>query len=101
MSSDTRTPLLPETPSFVELGYRDIEAYTWAGLLLPRATPARIAARLHDETVKVLQDSAVRERLLGLGVEPVGNTPAEFAAFLKTEIARWARAVKQAGVTVN
>ena len=101
VSSDTRTPLLPEVPSFVELGYRDVEAYTWTGLLLPRATPARIAMRLHDETVKVLQESVIRERFLGLGVDPVGNTPAEFSAFLKTETARWARAVKQAGMKVN
>ncbi len=101
VSGAKRAELLPETPSFVELGYRDVEAYTWTGLLLPSRTPSGIVTRWHTETVKVLREPAVRERFRALGVEPVGNTPAEFAVFLKDETAKWARAVKKAGINLN
>ena len=101
VSGAKRTELLPDTPSFVELGYADVEVYTWAGLLLPRQTPASIVTRWHSETVNVLREPAVKERFRALGVEAVGNTPAEFAVFLKAEIAKWARAVKKAGINLN
>ena len=101
VSGAKRAELLPETPSLVELGYPDVEVYTWAGLLLPRQTPAGIINRWHTETINVLQEPAVRERFRALGVEAVGNTPAEFAVFLKAEIAKWARAVKKAGINLN
>jgi len=101
VSGDKRTELLPSIPSFVELGYKDVVAYTWTGLLLPRQTPARIVTRLHEETLNVLRDPAVKERFRALGVEAVGNTPAEFAVFLKDETAKWARAVKKAGINLN
>ena len=70
-------------------------------MLLPSRTPTGIVTRWHNETVNVLRDSAVKERFRALGVEAVGNTPAEFAAFLKAETARWARAVKKAGINLN
>ena len=101
VSGAKRAELLPDTPSLVELGFADVEVYTWAGLLLPRQTPAGIVARWHTETINVLQEPAVKERFRALGVEAVGNTPAEFAVFLKSEIAKWARAVKKAGINLN
>jgi len=101
VSGAKRAELLPDTPSFVELGYGDVEVYTWTGLLLPSHTPTGIVTRWHSETVNVLREPAVKERFRALGVEPVGNTPAEFAAFLKAETAKWARAVKKAGINLN
>ena len=101
VSGAKRAELLPDTPSLVELGFAEVEVYTWAGLLLPRQTPARIVARWHTEIINVLQEPAVKERFRALGVEAVGNTPAEFAVFLKAEIAKWARAVKKAGINLN
>jgi len=101
VSGAKRAELLPDTPSFVELGYRDVEAYTWTGLLLPRQTSTSIVTRWHNETVNVLREPAAKERFRALGVEPVGNTPAEFAAFLKAETTKWARAVKKAGINLN
>ena len=101
VSGDKRAELLPDIPSFVELGYPGVVAYTWTGLLLPRQTPPAIVTRLNQETLNVLREPAVKERFRGLGVEAVGNTPAEFAAFLKDETAKWARAVKKAGINLN
>ena len=101
VSGAKRVELLPDIPSFVELGYRDVEVYTWTGLLLPRQTPASIVTRWYDETVSILREPAVLERFRALGVDPVGNTSAEFAAFLKAETVKWARAVKKAGINLN
>lgn len=101
VSGAKRTELLPDIPSFVELGYRDVVAYTWTGLLLPSQTPSSIVTRWHNETVNVLREPAVRERFRALGVEGVGNTRAEFTVFLKDETAKWARAVKKAGINLN
>jgi tripartite-type tricarboxylate transporter receptor subunit TctC len=97
-SGSQRTPLLPEIPTIAENGYPDVEAYTWTGLLLPAGTPAAIVNRLHDETARIVREPDVRERFAAQGVEPVGNTPREFATYLEAETNRWARAVRQAGV---
>jgi len=97
-SGSQRTALLPDIPTIVEHGYADVEGYTWTGLLLPAGTPAAIVGRLHDETVRVLSDPEVKERFAAQGVEPVGNSPREFAAYIAAETKKWARAVKQAGV---
>ena len=101
VSGVKRAELLPDTPSFVELGYGDVEVYTWTGLLFPSRTPTSIVTRWYNETVNVLREPAVKERFRALGVEAVGNNPAEFAAFLKAETAKWARAVKKAGINLN
>lgn len=100
VSGAKRAELLPDIPSLVELGYQGVEAYTWTGLLLPRQTPASAVTRWYKETVNVLRDPTVKNRFQALGVESVGNTPAEFAAFLKAETAKWARAVKRAGISL-
>jgi tripartite-type tricarboxylate transporter receptor subunit TctC len=101
VSGAKRAELLPQMPSFLELGYRDVEVYTWTGLMLPSRTPTSIISRWHEETLIVLREPAVKERFRSLGVEVVGNAPSEFAAFLKAETAKWARAVKKAGINLN
>jgi len=74
------------------------EAVQWFGVLAPAATPRPIVQRLHDESVKVLQLPNVKELLVKDGAEPVGNTPEQFAAFIRAETIKWAKVVKDAGI---
>ena len=71
------------------------------GVLAPAATPRDIIAKLNAEIVRILGLPEIRERLLGLGAEPVANSPEQFAAFLKEDIARWAKVVKDAKIPVQ
>jgi tripartite-type tricarboxylate transporter receptor subunit TctC len=91
-----RLPGMPEVPAIAETvpGY---EANQWYGVLAPAATPREIVARLNAEIVKILRRPDVKERLAADGAEPIGNTPEEFGAFIKAEIARWAPVVKASG----
>jgi tripartite-type tricarboxylate transporter receptor subunit TctC len=92
-----RSPVLPEVPTVGETlpGY---EVVNWFGMVVPAATPRDIVARLNTETVKVLRMPDIRERLMETGAEPVGNTPDEFGAFMKSESAKWARVIKEANI---
>ena len=74
------------------------EASTWYGLLAPAHTPQAAIARVHDATVKVLADAALREKLADQGFEPVGGTPEEFGAYIKSEIAKWGKVIRDAGI---
>ena len=98
VTSAQRLPQLPELPTIAESGVPDYEATQWNGLLAPAATPQKIVALLNAEIVKTLHRADVRERLATEMVEPVGSTPAEFQAFMKAEIARWAPVVKASGM---
>ena len=88
-------------PTVNESGVPGYEASTWYGLLAPAATPRAVIERLQTETVKALTADEVRRRLIDDGLEPVGSTPAEFAAYIRTEIAKWARVIKMAGVAIE
>ena len=98
VTSAQRLPLLPELPTIAEAGVPEYEATQWNGMLAPAATPKEIVAQLNLEIVKTLQRTVVRERLASEMVEPVGNTPDQFHAFMKAEIARWAPVVKASGM---
>jgi tripartite-type tricarboxylate transporter receptor subunit TctC len=95
-----RAPFLPNVPTMAEAGLPSmtIDAMSWYGMLAPARTPAAIVSRLHAEVQKALGDAQVRERLHGLQLEPVGNSPAEFRAFLEDQFKRFAEMVKLAGV---
>jgi len=88
----------PDIPTIAEAGVPGYEAVQWFGVLAPAATPRAIVMRLHGEIVRTLQAGDVRERLLADGAEPVGSTPEEFAAYIRSETAKWARVVKDAGI---
>jgi tripartite-type tricarboxylate transporter receptor subunit TctC len=97
-----RSPVAPDIPTITEAGGpAGYQLISWYGLFAPGATPQDIVARVHAETVKALSDTALRERLLGTGVTPVGNTPAEFAAVIKSDLAKWAKVVRLAKVKVE
>lgn len=81
-----------------EAGYPNIEGDTWVGALAPARTDPKIINLLHREIVGILKAPAMRERLVELGYEAVGNSPEEFAAQIKSEIATWARVIPAAGI---
>ena len=84
-----------------ELGFPGFDATAWFGLMAPAGTPAPIVDKLHRETVRLLALPDMKSKLEGLGVQLVGNTPAEFADLIKTETPAWAKVIKQAGIKLN
>ena len=93
-----RSPLLAETPAAAEQGVKGFSSYNWTGLLAPAGTPKAIIHRMHGILSKPLSDPATRKRLTDQGNEVAGEGPAEYAAFIKTEIDKWARVAKIAGI---
>jgi len=93
-----RSPALPDVPTMIESGLPRFESTTWFGVLAPAGTPPTVVSRLHAEIAKVLQQPAVREQISGLGADPSGSAPEEFAAYIKSEIAKWAQVVKAADI---
>ncbi|SRR6266508_5975062 len=98
VTSRTRSQTVPDVPTMTEAGYPDIEGDTWVGVLAPAGTDGHIVTLLNREIVKILSLPAMKERLVELGYEPVGNTPDEYAAQIRTEIAKWAKVIRSAGI---
>jgi len=96
-----RSPLLPDVPTVAESGLKDFSVATWFGLLGPAGMPADLAARIQRDTVQALATPEIRNRLVELGVEVVGNSPEEFGAYLRSEIARYAKVIKDAGIKAD
>jgi tripartite-type tricarboxylate transporter receptor subunit TctC len=96
--SAKRSAALPEVKTFIEAGLDGFVVDSWVGVLAPAKTPQPIIERLNRDTVAVLAEPEVRERYAVLGIEPVGNSPAEFAAQIRDDLARWEKVVKQANV---
>jgi tripartite-type tricarboxylate transporter receptor subunit TctC len=101
ISSIKRSVLAPELPTMAESGFPGFEAVPWFGLLAPAGTPKDVLDKLHDETVKVLAMPEVRKKFDDLGLAPVGNTPAEFAAIIKKETPEWAKVIRDAGIKLG
>ncbi len=96
-----RNAALPDIPSINEAGVPGYESIEWNGVMVPTGTPPAIIARLHQAIVKSLAIPEVKERILGLGADPVGSTPEEFAAFIRKEIATWSKVIKEVGITIE
>jgi tripartite-type tricarboxylate transporter receptor subunit TctC len=101
ITSLARSAISPELPTFAETGLPGYEAIGWHGVLAPAGTPKEMVARLHAEIVRVLRTPDMRARFAEQGAEPVGNTPDEFARFLKADLEKWSKVVKTAGVRAN
>jgi tripartite-type tricarboxylate transporter receptor subunit TctC len=101
VTSAKRVKSLPNVPTMVEAGVPGYELVSWQGIFAPAGTPKDVVQRLNAEIVKVLKMPDVRERLESLGLDPVGNTPDEFAAFQKAEIAKWAKVVKDGNIKAD
>jgi|SRR5882672_150787 len=101
ITSEQRAPQLAGVPTFAESGYQGMITGSWYAAWLPAKTPETIVTRLNGEIVRITNLTDVRNRILDLGGEPVANTPAEFDAFQKAEMARWARVIKESGAKVD
>jgi len=93
-----RSPLISDVPTVAEAGVAGYEVTVWFGLVAPAGTPREVVQKLNAETVRILAMPDVRERFLAQGVEPVGSTPEQFGEHIRTQMAKWAKVVADAGV---
>ena len=98
VSSAARVAALPEVPSFAEAGFPGVEDYTWIGIFLPAGTPPAIVQKLNESINQALQNADMRERLDTLAFEPVGGTPQQFSAYVKAEIVKWGKVVREGNI---
>jgi tripartite-type tricarboxylate transporter receptor subunit TctC len=98
VSSEMRVPQIPDVPTFIESGYPDFKILTWNGLMAPAGTPKAIIDRIAKDVARAVKDPKIAARLASNGVDPLGNSPEEFAAMIAADIAFWAEAVKIAGM---
>lgn len=97
----TRLPLFPDVPTLDESGFKGFQSSTYYGLLVPAATPRPIVERMHAELVKVIRAPESIERLAGVGAIPVANAPEQFADYLRQDVAKWARVIKEHGIKAD
>jgi tripartite-type tricarboxylate transporter receptor subunit TctC len=97
-ASAARHPLLPEIPTFGELGLGGMDISLWYGIAAPAGTPPAIVQRLNAELVRILQMPDIRDGFAKQGADPAGGTPDDYETFMRAEQARWHEVVKQAGI---
>jgi tripartite-type tricarboxylate transporter receptor subunit TctC len=98
VATPKRIAAAPDLPTIAEQGFPGFDATSWYALVAPAGTPPAVIERLHAEIVRVLAEPDVREKIAGLGAEPVGNSPEEFAAMQRAEAARWTRVAREANI---
>ena len=96
-----RSPLAPDLPTASESGLPGFNVASWVGFLGPAGIPREVVQKWHREVSRIMQLPEIRERQISQGLEPVGSTPEFFAEFIKTEIAKWGKVVKQAGIRLD
>jgi tripartite-type tricarboxylate transporter receptor subunit TctC len=99
VSGLTRDAAAPDVPSMAEAGYPSVAVSGWTAIVAPAGTPAPVVKRLQEEVAKVLAQPDVRETLSRAGADPVGSSPEQFGAFIRSETVKWGLAVKRAGIT--
>lgn len=101
VSSAKRSPSVPELPTVAEAALPGFAVDQWYALFAPAGTPNEIVAKLYGEIAKAVAQPETRERLLAMGLDPVGSPPDEFTAYLKTETVKWGKLVREAGIHAN
>ncbi|HKA40910.1 MAG TPA: tripartite tricarboxylate transporter substrate binding protein [Burkholderiales bacterium] len=101
VSTRERAPALPDVPTAMEAGIKDYEAIGWFGLLAPAGTPPGVVERLSGEIARTMATQAMRERAMQEGATPVGNAPADFDRFVRSEITKWTRIIHEAGIKLD
>jgi tripartite-type tricarboxylate transporter receptor subunit TctC len=101
VTSGKRFESVPKLPTIAEAGVPGYDAISWNGIAAPAATPAAILARVQGDTARVLQLPDIKERFSKDGIEPVGSTPEQFAAHVRSEREKWGKVVKSAGIQAN
>lgn len=98
---DKRQAILPDVPTFAELGYPSVEAAALVGMVAPANTPADVIATLNKQVVAAINTPDIHKRLVDFGVEPVGNTPEQYRALLETETTRWHKLIRDLNITLD
>jgi tripartite-type tricarboxylate transporter receptor subunit TctC len=101
VANATRLPQLPDVPTFAEIGINNVEAAALVGVVAPAGLPPDVLNTLNKQLVTVINQPAVKQRLIDFGVEPVGNTPQEYAQLLQTETVRWHKLIKEQRITLD
>ena len=101
VTGDKRSPVLPEVPTMAEAGVSNVDVYSWQGVVAPKGLPADVRDKFHGAVVAALNDPQVKQQLTGLGLEIVGNTPAQFTAFQQQEFARWKKVIEVRKITAD
>lgn len=100
-TADRRSPLAPEIPTVAESGIRNYSIATWSAVLGPAGMPADLVARIQRDIARIVNQPENRDRLVSMGVDIIASTPEEFGAFLRSEIVRYAKVIKDAGIKVE
>ncbi|MBK8063990.1 MAG: tripartite tricarboxylate transporter substrate binding protein [Betaproteobacteria bacterium] len=101
VTTEQRARALPDVPTLSEAGLPGFSGYAWFGMMAPTGVPRDIVMKLHGQVVKAMEPADVRKRMEDLGSEVVASTPEEFAAFQKSEIEKWGKVIKAAGIKVD
>jgi tripartite-type tricarboxylate transporter receptor subunit TctC len=101
LGAPERAPTAMDVPTTTELGMPDLQAENWYGMVAPAGTPAPIVERLNQIVTEAMRDPVVKEKLAVQGAELIGDSPEHFHAFMESEIARWAKVIKDAGVVIE
>jgi tripartite-type tricarboxylate transporter receptor subunit TctC len=101
VTSPARMASLPDVPTVAESGFPGYEDYTWIGFFTPTRTPGDIVKQLNRQITAILQLPDTRKRLAVLGFDPIENTPDQFAAYIKVEVAKWAKVIKESGARAD
>jgi tripartite-type tricarboxylate transporter receptor subunit TctC len=99
--TETRHPFLPDTPTFIELGYKEFVMGNWTGIVAPAKTPKPVINKLSAEVTRIIRSPDVSKRLVEMGVDPLGGTPEEFGKRIKSETMRFGKAVRESGAKAN
>ncbi len=101
VANATRLPQLPNVPTFAELGFKDVEASAQVGVVAPAATPPEVVNALRTQIAAAIEQPAVKQKLVDFGIEPVANTPQQYADFIRAEVVRWHTLIKAQKISLD
>ena len=101
VTTPKRSTMLPQTPTLMELGFKDFDVSSWISLMAPAGTPNAVVHKLHDALEQALKASDVRARLTNIGAEPEGGPPERVTQRMGVELTRWATIIKESGATAD
>ncbi|CAN7676257.1 MULTISPECIES: Bug family tripartite tricarboxylate transporter substrate binding protein [unclassified Variovorax] len=101
VTGDKRSPVLPEVPTMSEAGVKNVEVYSWQAVVAPKGLPPALRTKAAESVVAALNDPAIKQQFTSIGLEVVGNTPAQFATFQQQEFARWKKVIETGKITID
>jgi tripartite-type tricarboxylate transporter receptor subunit TctC len=101
VTGDKRSPVLPEVPTMSEAGVKNVEVYSWQAVVAPKGLPPALRTKAAESVVAALNDPALKQQFTSIGLEVVGNTPAQFAVFQQQEYARWKKVIETGKISID